>query len=86
MLAVDSIPGFASRLNLKAETISRAIEMAIGLRGKQVVCGKNPKTIAASILYLASKEMDEPRTQRDVANATGVIEVTIRKRSEEIDI
>ncbi|MBR9675432.1 hypothetical protein GOV05_00295 [Candidatus Woesearchaeota archaeon] len=40
--------------------------------------------MVASALYLASKLNKDDRTQRDIANTTGVIEVTIRKRSKEI--
>ena len=42
--------------------------------------GKNPKGLAASALYIASKELDERRSQKYLADAAGVSSLTIRKR------
>ena len=39
-----------------------------------------PMGLAASILYIASQEAGEIKTQRDMAVAAGVTEVTIRNR------
>jgi transcription initiation factor TFIIIB Brf1 subunit/transcription initiation factor TFIIB len=46
---------------------------------------RKPETTAAAAIYLAGKMMDDKKTQREVANATRVLEVTIRKRSREIE-
>ena len=80
----DLVPRFGSRLGLKHETISKALEILGTIRENPLFVGKNPQTITASALYIAAKETGETITQRSVANATGVIEVTIRKRSKEI--
>jgi transcription initiation factor TFIIB len=50
------------------------------LRKKTLTAGKDPLGLAASILYLASKETGEIKTQLDMARAAGVTEVTIRNR------
>jgi transcription initiation factor TFIIB len=50
------------------------------LRKKTLSAGKNPMGLAASILYLASQETGEIKTQRDMAIAAAVTEVTIRNR------
>jgi transcription initiation factor TFIIB len=42
--------------------------------------GKNQMGLAASILYIACKETGEVKTQKVMANAAGVTEVTIRNR------
>ena len=75
----DFVPRFGSRLKLKQSTITLAIGIVSKLKGKMVMYGKHPKTIVASVLYLASKQNNDKRTQREVSNATGVIEVTIQK-------
>jgi len=80
----DLVPRFGSRLGLKHETISQALEILGAIKENPLFVGKNPQTITASALYIAAKTTGDTRTQRDVANATGVIEVTIRKRSREI--
>jgi transcription initiation factor TFIIB len=80
------IERFGSRVGLKQSTISQALEMAERLRGTSAVQGKNPRTIAAAVLYLALKANREHTTQRELANAVGVIEVTIRRRSQEFNL
>jgi len=76
----DLVQRFGSRLELKAETITRATELLERHQGQ----GRRPETIVAAALYLAAKEKGESRTQREVANTTGVIEVTIRMRCREL--
>ena len=50
------------------------------LRKKTLTAGKDPMGLAASILYIASKETGEIKSQNDMATAAGVTEVTIRNR------
>lgn len=76
---VDLVPRFGAQLGLQAATISRAIDLAARLAGAPGSQQKRPETVVAAALYLAAREAGEPRTQRQVANATGVIEVTLRK-------
>ena len=79
---IDLLQRFGSRLELKAATITRAAELLEQHQGQ----GRRPETIVAAALYLAAKENGEARTQREVANTTGVIEVTIRKRTRELRV
>lgn len=72
---------FGSKLELSQKCISKAMEIIRIIKDKQAFSGKNPQTLVASALYVASLICNEKRKQRDVANITGVIEVTIRKRS-----
>jgi len=83
---LDLVPRFCSRLRLKPSTISLVSEIIINLKGSLIIAGKHPKTIVASAIYLATKQNGDYRTQRDIANATGVLEVTIRKRCQEINL
>lgn len=75
----DLIPRFASKLELSPQTKTVAIDLMMKLKECGLTSGKRPETVIAGVLYLASKLNNEPRTQRDVANAVGVIEITIRK-------
>jgi len=81
---IDLWPRFANKLALSQETITLALQLAVKTKGTRVALGRHPRTMVASILYVACKLNNEPITQRAVANATGCIEVTIRKRSREI--
>lgn len=78
------IPRFASRLRLKPETEALALRFVKQAVQREVVSGKDPKSVAAAALYIACILQGEPRTQRDVSEATGVTEVTIRNRYKEL--
>lgn len=73
----DIIPRFCSKLKLKPETVTKAIEISEQING--LMTGKQHKTISAVSIYLATKSTGDYRTQREVTNATGVLEVTLRK-------
>ena len=81
---LDFVQRFGSRLGLKQTTITLASEIVGKLKENPLIVGKQPKTIVASAIYIATRMNRDYRSQREVANATGVIEVTIRKRSQEI--
>ena len=46
--------------------------------------GKSPTGVAAAAVYVASRLGNTARTQREVADISGVTEVTIRNRYKEI--
>jgi transcription initiation factor TFIIB len=54
------------------------------LSSKILTVGKNPMGLAASILYIASKEMGEDISQEELARAAAVSEPTIRSRIKDI--
>ncbi len=82
MRSTDLIVRFGTILKLRPHTISRAAELACQHRHR----GKKPETIAAAALYIAAAENAEYRTQREIANTTGVIELTIRRRAKEMKL
>ena len=45
--------------------------------------GKNPVGIVAACIYIACNESEEKRTQRQIAKALNITEVTIRNRYKE---
>ena len=81
---VDIIPRFANNLGVKPTTTTFACTLAMDIKENGFLLGKKPETIAASAIYLAGVLENEDITQRNVSNQTGVLEVTIRKRSNEI--
>lgn len=78
------IPRFASRLRIKPPTEALALNFVKQAILAEVLSGKDPKSVAAAALYIACILRGEPRTQRDVSEATGVTEVTIRNRYKEL--
>lgn len=78
------IPRFSSRLRINPLTEALALKFVKEAVLQEVVSGKDPKSVAAAALYIACILKGEPRTQRDVSEATGVTEVTIRNRYKEL--
>ena len=71
----------ANAAQLNERTTRHAFKMMSELlRKKTLTAGKDPMGLAASILYIATKETGETKTQIDMARASGVTEVTIRNR------
>ena len=70
----------ASRANVSGKTQRRAREILARAEQARISAGKDPMGIAASALYVACILEGENMTQRDIADAAGVTEVTIRNR------
>jgi transcription initiation factor TFIIB len=78
------IPRFASRLKLTNTTEAQALDLVRRAAEAEIVSGKDPKSVAAGAIYIASVLAGEPRTQKDVSEASNVTEVTIRNRYKEL--
>ena len=74
---------YANVLNLNIGTSQRANELLSSCFDGGVDQGKNPIGIVAACLYIACTECDERRTQREIAKALCITEVTIRNRYKE---
>ncbi len=79
----EYISRFSSKLDLSGETQLYAKELIQEVRDREILSGKGPNGIAAATIYMAAILCDERRTQKEVAKATGVTEVTIRNRYKE---
>ncbi|MEA1925494.1 MAG: transcription initiation factor IIB [Candidatus Altiarchaeota archaeon] len=83
--AIDYVPRFASELGLSGATEAKAIEIVEVARRKGITSGKGPTGVAAAAIYLAGKLTNDRHTQKNIANKlTGVTEVTIRNRYDEL--
>jgi transcription initiation factor TFIIB len=74
------ISRIASRAGLSEKTKRRAIQILKMAIESQTSAGKDPMGLAAAALYVACVKEGENKTQKDVAEAAGVTEVTIRNR------
>ena len=81
---VKSIPKIASRLHLDQSTISVATNIVKITQKTGNASGKNPTAIVATAIYLASIFNKNPKTQKDVAIASGITEATIRNRCKDL--
>jgi transcription initiation factor TFIIB len=74
----------ANKANLSENTKRQAINIMKEVSGREIAAGKDPMGIAASILFISCIKTGEYRTQSQIANASGVTEVTVRNRYKEL--
>ncbi len=74
------IARIASMSGLSERTRRRAFKILKIAEKTRTSAGKDPMGLAAAALYVASVMEGENKTQKDVAEAAGVTEVTIRNR------
>ena len=82
----DYISRFASNLGLSGEVQAKAIEIINKASNKKCISGKAPTGVAAAALYVAAFQLNERKTQKDIADIVGVTEVTIRNIYKELSV
>lgn len=84
--SISCIPKIASNADLSEKTKRYAMKILKKAEKQNALAGKHPMGLAAAALYLASIDLEENRTQKDIADAAGVTEVTIRNRCKNLRI
>jgi transcription initiation factor TFIIB len=79
------ISKIASKTGLSQKTQNMAIELIHKAEKKNDVVGKGPAGMAAAALYIASIIRSEKVTQKELAEAAEVTEVTVRNRFKGLD-
>lgn len=77
---LDYVPRLGSKLALSGRVQSKATEILKKAMDQELTVGQVPIGISAAALYIASVLLGEKRTQKEVADAANVTEVTIRNR------
>ncbi len=80
----DFVPRFAEELHLPTRVERCAIRILEAAKQKLIISGKAPTGLAAAALYIASIIEGHRATQREIADAANVTEVTIRNRYKEL--
>ena len=75
----DYIPRYCEILEVSTEVEEKAISLCDEAENKGLLSGKSPTGMAATVIYLASVQMDEKRTQEDIGKIVNVTPVSIRK-------
>ncbi len=70
----------AEKNGVSGKTQGAAIAILRDARQRRFSAGKDPMGMAAAALYIACLQHNEKITQRDIAEASGVTEVTVRNR------
>lgn len=79
------VPRFVTELNLPGIVQQKVIEILEQAKeNRTLVTGRDPRGLAAAAIYIASILTDYRVTQRDIAMAAGVTEVTVRNRYKEL--
>ncbi|MGI9566864.1 MAG: transcription initiation factor IIB [Nitrosopumilus sp.] len=83
MPVIDSIQCIArisSRLEITEKTKRHAVKVLKQAQEHKETAGKDPMGLAAAALYLSCAKNGEYKTQRQIASAANVTEVTVRNR------
>jgi len=78
------VPRFTAALGLSGKVQEKAIQLMKKATKKHLISGRGPTGLAAAAVYTASVLCGEQRTQKEVADAAGITEVTIRNRYKEL--
>jgi len=74
------VPKIAAKVGVGEKTQQTAVDIIRRAEKIRTPAGKDPMGLAAAALYIACVMNNEKRTQKVIANAAGVTEVTIRNR------
>ena len=78
--AAKNVSRIASKVGLSEKTVRKAVEIVRLTEKTEISAGKAPMGLAASALYLAGVIEGDVKTQKEIAEAAGVTEVTVRNR------
>ncbi len=70
----------AESTGISGRTQGVAIHILREAKKRRAAAGKDPMGLAAAALYIACLQNNEKKTQKDIAEAAGVTEVTVRNR------
>jgi len=81
---ISLVPRFIAELNLDTEAEKATIKVLASFMQRFSTSGKDPKGLCAGAIYLVCKIKEKRISQKEIANAVGVTEVTLRSRYKEL--
>ena len=75
---IKCIAKVANKAVLNEKTKRQAIEVMNNVVKEEISAGKNPMGLAATVLYISCMKTGEHKSQRDIAKAAGITDVTLR--------
>jgi len=79
----SSIVRFSNNMELSEKIKRDAIFILDTLKEKQVVAGKKPDAVAATVIYMACIKNNESISQQKISEISGITGITIRNRLKE---
>ncbi len=81
--STSSIIRFSNNLELSEKVKRDAIFFLDTLKERQVVAGKKPDSVAATVVYMACIKNNESVSQQKISEISGITSITIRNRLKE---
>jgi transcription initiation factor TFIIB len=79
------VPRIANLIKVKPTTDQLTVEILKRAHKEKTLAGKDPRGMAAAALYLACKHNNEECTQKEISDAAGITEVTLRNRLRDLE-
>ena len=77
--ACDFLSRFCSSLGLSVDDQRLATNIATVAKEKSIIDGRNPTSVAAAVIYMASQISDTKRSQKEISEVAGCAESTIKQ-------
>jgi transcription initiation factor TFIIB len=81
---IKCIAKVANKAKLSEKTKRQALNIMKKVTENEISAGKDPMGMAATVVYISCLKTGEERTQKDISNAAGVTEVTLRNRFKDL--
>ena len=81
---IKCIAKVANKANLSEKTKRQALNIMKKVTENKISAGKDPMGIAATVLYISCIKTGENRTQKEISNAAGVTDATLRNRFKDL--
>ncbi|MBN2518360.1 MAG: transcription initiation factor IIB [Candidatus Altiarchaeota archaeon] len=81
----DYLPKFAANVGLPNYVVDKAKEIIADAKKMGLTSGRAPAGVAAAVLYIAADIYNMQKTQKEIADAACVTEVTVRNRHRELE-
>jgi len=82
--ALSYVSRFAEKVHIPGKVQGTAFKILRKAKRKRITMGKDPAGVAAAVLYIACQIEGKNVTQKEIAEAAGVTEVTVRNRKSEL--
>jgi transcription initiation factor TFIIB len=81
---IKCIAKVANKANLSEKTKRQALNIMKKVTENEISAGKDLMGIAATVLYISCIKTGENRSQKDISNAAGVTDATLRNRFKDL--
>jgi transcription initiation factor TFIIB len=81
---IECVSKIAEKIGICGENQGYATKILNEAKAKPIPHGKDPMGLAAAALWISCKKNHEKKTQKDIAEAADITEVTLRNRKNEL--